>query len=67
MRSLISLYLSYLKTAVLGMLWAALTLAVYAFIRTNTVAEVVAAAAVSLVVSLVEALKATQLVLISAS
>ncbi|MBI2404307.1 MAG: hypothetical protein HYV20_16535 [Gemmatimonadetes bacterium] len=28
----------------LGMLWAALTLAAYAFIRTNTGAEVVAAA-----------------------
>ncbi len=52
MTGLVGLYLSYLKSAVLVMLWAALTFAAYAFIRSSTVAEVVVAAAVALVLSL---------------
>lgn len=56
MPSVLALYFSYLKTAVLVMVWAALTLAAYSFIRSSNVAEVVAAAAVSLALSLVAAL-----------
>jgi hypothetical protein len=50
------LYLSYLKTAVVVMVWATGTFAAYSFIRTSTVAEVVAAASVSLALSLIVAL-----------
>ena len=56
MRSLIALYLSYLKTAALGMLWAAVAFAAYAFIRTSSVAGIAAAAAVALMVSMLVAL-----------
>jgi hypothetical protein len=56
MPSVLALFFSYLKTALLVMAWAALTLAAYGFIRSSSVAEVVAAAAVSLMLSLIAAL-----------
>ncbi len=56
MPSVLALYFSYLKSAVLVMVWAAVTFATYGFIRSSTVAEVIAAAAVSLVLSMAVAL-----------
>lgn len=47
---------SYLKTALLMMAWATLAFATYGFIRSSSVAGVVAAAGVSVVLPLVAAL-----------
>lgn len=52
MRSLLRLYLDYMKAAGLAMIWAAVTFGTYAFIRTSNVAGTVAAAMVSLALSL---------------
>jgi hypothetical protein len=57
----LALYLSYLKAAVVVMVWATGTFATYGLLRTSTVAEVVAAASVSLVLSLVVALMVADL------
>ena len=51
MRSLVGLYLSYLKMAAVVILWTALTSAAYGFIRSSTVAAVAAAVLVSLTLS----------------
>lgn len=56
MRELLQLYLEYLKTAAAVMAWATVTLAAYALVRTSGVAETIAAAVLSGIVSLVVAL-----------
>ena len=52
MRSLWMLYLSYLKTAGLTMLWATVLFTAYAIIRTSAIAAAIVAGAVSVVLSL---------------
>jgi hypothetical protein len=52
MSSILALYVSYLQSAVLVMVWAAVTFAVYGLIRSSILAAVVASAVVSLVLSL---------------
>ena len=52
MWTLLGRCLSYLKTAAMAMLWAALAFASYALIRRSTVAEVIALGVVSVIVSL---------------
>jgi hypothetical protein len=61
MPPLLALYLDYLRSAVLVMVWAACTLAVYGFIRSSTAAEITVAAAVSLVLPLAVTLLAAGL------
>lgn len=53
MRSLLRLYLEYMKAAGLAMLWAAVMLGTYAFIRSSSVVGTVVAALVSLLLSFV--------------
>lgn len=56
MRVLLHLYGSYLKSALLVMAWASVTLAGYALIRSSAVAQLIAAVAVSGTLSLLAAL-----------
>ena len=56
MRELLSLYLSYMKTALVAMVWAGVVLAAYGLIRRSGVAETVAVALVAVTLSLVVAL-----------
>jgi hypothetical protein len=62
MCSILALYVSYLRTSLLVMLWAGLAFAAYGLIRSSAVVEVIAAASVSAVLSLAAALLVADLV-----